>query len=265
MVTRKAGNGQKLQCDALDLLHRKLGNAIAHFHKAEGELVTPISGLSLFRRSRPSQTTFGIYEPGIAVIAQGRKEISFCGRPLKYDETRFLLTSIDVPLSACIIEAALKKPYLSLFLKLDMVEVRQVLVESELPIREAGRGDMLAVVTGPNTEELLCAFIRLIELLHTPEDIPIIGKLVRREIVYRILKSEQGYRLRQLALVGSNDQGVERAIEWLKKNFVKPYDLRQLANYAQMGISTFHHHFRKMTSMSPLQYQLMISRMGYLR
>ena len=243
----------------LDSLLADLARQIAQLHRAEGEVVTPIPGLSLYRRAQTVPTAFRVYEPGLAVIAQGMKEVSYRGRSIRYGKSRFLLTSVDMPLSSRVLNATSKSPGLSLFLKLDMLELREVLMESQFSIRASGTGeDRAGVVTGPNTEELLGALIRLLKLLESPDDIHVMAKLIKKEILYRLLQTEQGSRLRQLAMVGSGDNGVWKAIEWLKTHFTERFDLKELARATAMGISTLHHHFKKMTAMSPLQYQKML-------
>ncbi len=98
-------------------------------------------------------------------------------------------------------------------------------------------------------------FQRLIDLLDEPRDIPILAPIIQREIFYRLLVGDQGTRLRQMASVGSQSQQIARAIDWLKGNFSQPLRIDDLATQVNMSTSTFHHHFRTLTAMSPLQYQ----------
>ena len=102
---------------------------------------------------------------------------------------------------------------------------------------------------------LLNAFQRLIDLLDQPEDIPILAPLIQREILYRLLMGEQGPRLRQMGAAGSQSHQIARAIDWLKANFSQPLRVDDLAAHARMSTSAFHHHFRALTAMSPLQFQ----------
>jgi len=102
---------------------------------------------------------------------------------------------------------------------------------------------------------LLTAFQRLIDLLAEPKDIPILAPIIQREIVYRLLVGDQGARLRQMASAGSQSQQIARAIDWLKSNFTQSLRIEDLATQVNMSTSTFHHHFRALTAMSPLQYQ----------
>jgi AraC-like DNA-binding protein len=141
-----------------------------------------------------------------------------------------------------------------MFLRLDMPTVREVLSRDDLPGPEtSAQGTGLAV--GVTTVGLLSACSRLIELLETPEDIPFVSHLIQREIVYRILRTPQGERLRAIATTGDLSYRTARAIAWLRANYAKQLHMDELAAVARMGVSTLHHQFRALTAMSPLQYQ----------
>jgi transcriptional regulator GlxA family with amidase domain len=108
---------------------------------------------------------------------------------------------------------------------------------------------------GTSSEELLDACIRLVKLLDRPEDIPFLGALTQREIIFRLLRSPQGQHLRAIATLGEQTHRTAKAVDWLRANYAKPLRVEELANLARMGVSTFHHQFRSLTAMSPLQYQ----------
>lgn len=160
---------------------------------------------------------------------------------------------MDLPTVCEVTNASRKKPYLSLLLKLDRGEIAQLMVDSHLPpprAQQSRRG----MAIGEVTLSLLTAFQRLIDLLAEPKDIPILAPIIQREIVYRLLMGDQGARLRQMASAGSQSQQIARAIEWLKGHFTEPLRIEDLATQVNMSPSTFHHHFRALTAMSPLQY-----------
>jgi transcriptional regulator GlxA family with amidase domain len=139
-------------------------------------------------------------------------------------------------------------------LMLDLREISQLMVDSNLPqprAQQSSRG----MATGEVTLPLLTAIQRLIDLLAEQQDIPILAPVIQREIIYRLLVGDQGARLRQIASVGSQSNQIARAIDWLKGNFSAPLRIDDLAAQASMSTSTFHHHFRSMTALSPLQYQ----------
>jgi AraC-like DNA-binding protein len=170
------------------------------------------------------------------------------------DVHHFLITSVDLPTVVQIINASRKKPYLGLILKLDRREISQLMMDSDLPpprAQPSSRGMAIGEVTVP----LLIAFQRLIDLLAAPQDIPILAPIIQREIMYRLLVGDQGARLCQIASAGSQSHRIAQAIEWLKSHYTLPLHIDDLAAQVHMSTSTFHHHFRTLTAMSPLQYQ----------
>ncbi len=235
-------------------MRKALARRIAACAPSEGENPTAISGLALFRRTAPSPCYRATYEPGLTVFVQGRKLINFGGTEYLCDGSSFLLSSIDVPVQSQIIEASEAVPLLSMFLRLDMPAVREVLSREDLPEPEGPSGRR-GLAVGETTAGLLGACTRLLELLETPEDIPFLGPLVQHEIIYRILRTPQGERLRAIATRGDLSNRTARAIAWLKANYTKPLHMEQLAALSRMGVSTLHHQFRNLTAMSPLQYQ----------
>ncbi len=235
-------------------MRKGLSSKIAAYAQSEGESRTPIPGLSLYRRTKPSACFLANYEPSFTVFVQGRKRVNLRGTIYLCDGSSFLLSSIDVPAESQIIEASEQMPLLSMFLRLDMPTVREVMSREELPEQETGvqsRG----IAVGETTVGLLTACSRLIDLLETPEDIPFLSHLIQREIVYRILRTPQGERLRAIATTGDISHKTARAIAWLRTNYAKPLHMDELAVIARMGVSTLHHQFRELTAMSPLQYQ----------
>src|ERR1700752_1494692 len=145
-------------------------------------------------------------------------------------------------------------PLLSKLLRRDKKSVRDVVKREELPESEDS-SQRRGVAVGQASAGLLKACSRLMELLDTPEDIPFLSHLVQREIIYRILRTPQGARLRTIATTGDLGNRTARAITWLRDNYAKRLHMDQLAGIARMGVSTLHHQFRALTAMSPLQYQ----------
>ncbi|MBV9302952.1 MAG: AraC family transcriptional regulator [Acidobacteriaceae bacterium] len=231
-----------------------LASRIAAFAQSPGEHATAIPGLSLFRRIEPTPCHRGFYEPSLAVFTQGRKFLNVGGIEYVCDNSSFVLSAIDMPVQSQIIEASEKVPLLSMLLRLDIAIVREVLSREDLPHIES-TSQRQGLVVGETTSGLLSACTRLIELLDSPEDIPFMASLIQREIVYRILRTPQGERLRAIATRGDLSHRTARAIAWLRTNYTKPLRMEELAGIAQMGVSTLHHQFRALTTMSPLQYQ----------
>jgi AraC-like DNA-binding protein len=194
------------------------------------------------------------YEPGVTVIAQGRKRVELGRSVFIYDASRFLLTSVDLPVVSRVIEASEEVPCLALSLKLEMAVVRELLSREDMHVAEAP-SDSPGMATGETTVEFLSACCRLVGLLDTPQDIPFLSGLIQREIVYRILRSAEGARLRAIATQGEQSHRTAKAIAWIGANYARALRVEDLAEIAGMGVSTLHHHFRVLTAMSPLQYQ----------
>jgi AraC-like DNA-binding protein len=235
-------------------LRTELAKKIAWFIGTSERLVTEVPGLLLVRRTAPSAPCSGTYTPSVIVVAQGSKRVDLGQTSFIYDRSRFLLTSIDLPIVSQVVEASEAKPLLALALKLEMPVIRELLSCEEVHLRE-GSTNTSAMVTGAVTAELLSACCRLVDLLASPQDIPYLTGLIQREIIYRILSGPEGARLRAIATLGDQSHRTARAISWIRDNYAKPVRVDDLAHIAGMGVSTLHHHFRLLTHMSPLQYQ----------
>ena len=238
----------------MDVTLEALGESIARLTKHEGRSLTGIPGLSVFRREKTTIQTVGIYEPGICVMAQGAKRILLGKDSLVYDSRHFLITSVDIPTFVQVIQASPETPCLGLVMKLDWSEISRWMVDGMLPppfSQPSRQGMAIGKVTLP----LVTAFYRLINLLLEPQNIPALLPIIRREIFYLLLVSDQGVRLRQMVAAESRGRQIARAIDWLKIYYAHPLRIEELSSLANMSSSTFHHHFRAMTAMSPLQYQ----------
>jgi AraC-like DNA-binding protein len=235
-------------------LRAVLGKRIERHMDATGLNATAIGGLNVYRCTGVTPAYSTIYEPSLAVLVHGRKRIVVGDEAHLYDASRFLLTAVDMPTIATVLDASPEQPHLSIMLKLDLEAARRLIADIDLAAIETGTAGA-AMATGPATLDLLDAVNRLIGLLETPEDIPILAKLVEREILYRILTGPTGARLRQTVSLGTQANRAARVIAWLRENFALPVRVEALAEVAGMGVSTLHHHFRELTAMSPLQYQ----------
>jgi len=247
-------HNKTLPPDDLIVTRKSLGNRIAKWTNKKGRYVTPIPDFALNQYDMPTEMTNYIHEPSLCLVAQGAKRVLLGKEIYTYDAYHFLITSVDLPVVAQIIEASREKPFIGLVLKLKRRSIAEMFVDSDVPLprsQQTGRAMAVSEVTLP----LLDAFIRLIDLLDTPDDIPMVAPLVQKEILYRLLVGDQGERLRQMGAAGSQSFQIAQTIEWLKKNFNRTLQVDELANYARMSTSTFHRHFRAVTSMSPLQYQ----------
>ena len=238
----------------VDNMRAELARKIANHVVTEGDLATGIDGLRLYRRSVATACASAAYEPSLIVFVQGEKRINVGKTTYVCDGRNFLLTSVDLPVVSQVTSATEKRPILGLILKLEMPAVREILSQHEFHLHEES-ADARAMAVGVSSFELLDACSRLVDLLDAPEEIPFLGSLILREIIFRLLRSPQGKHLRAIATLGEQSHRTAKAIEWLRINYAKPLRVEELATVARMGVSTLHHQFRSLTAMSPLQYQ----------
>ena len=251
---RKTSANKQVEDDKIEGALADFLQSITRWTSQSDHVETAIPGLTLWQRDEPTQPTSGMYEPSICLTAQGAKRVVLGDDVYVYGARRFLITSVDLPTVWQVVEASRERPCVGLVLKLDRREISKLMVDSNLPpprTQQSSRG----MATGEITLPLLNAFHRLIDLLAEPHDIPILAPIIQREILYRLLIGDQGPRLRQMASTGSQSQQIARAVEWLKGNFTQTLRVDHLASQVNMSPSTFHHHFRTVTAMSPLQYQ----------
>ena len=215
---------------------------------------TPINGLSLHRWDTPTAPTSYVLDASLCMIAQGKKQVILGEEIYVYDANHFLFTAIDLPVIAQIIEASPQTPYLGVILKLDPYVLAELMLDAHLSFRPSS-DDKKGVAIGMMTTSLSDALVRLIKLLDAPQDRAILAPLIIKEIFYRLLMSPQGNRLKRIAAAGTTGHRIVQAIEWLKMNFATPFQVATLARTVGMSTSSFHQHFRDITSMSPLQYQ----------
>ncbi len=223
-------------------------------HCSEGVLETGVPGLSLYRQSTPTACASAAYDPRLVVFVQGQKRINVGATSYLCDASSFLLSTIDLPVVSQVVAATPEKPMLGLMISLEMPAVRSILSQEEFLLSEEPAGAR-GISVGVTSFEMLNACLRLIDLLDAPQDIAFLSGLIHREIIYRLLRSPQGKHLRAIATLGEQSHRTAKAVTWLRTNYAKPLRVEELADMAQMGVSTLHHHFRSLTAMSPIQYQ----------
>jgi AraC-like DNA-binding protein len=238
-------------------LEVELASKVARLIGPAEKQVTRIPRLTLHQRTRPTAACHVTYEPSVIVVAQGRKEVQIGKHTLTYGPSRYLLTSVDLPTVTRVSEASEQTPCLAVAMKLDSSIIREFLSRDEFP-RLGEPADRPAISVCPVTVEFLSALCRLVDLLSSPEDIPFLSGLLERELLYRILRGPEGAQLRAIGTLGDPSHRVNKAITWIKSNYARPLRVEGLAKIAGMAVSTFHHNFRTLTTMSPLQYQKQI-------
>ena len=220
----------------------------------EDGTVEPLEGLHLNRSSSPTELGHGVSEPAFCVIAQGSKEILLGDNRYRYDPAHYLITTAALPVAVRITEASKERPYLGLVLRLDPTLVGSVMVEAGHPATR-GHGAVQAIDVSLLDVGLLDATVRLVRLLDSPTEAHFLAPLVTREIVYRLLRGEQGGRLHHVAALGGSTHRIVEAIELLRKEFDQPLRIEDIARELGMSVSGFHHHFKAVTAMTPLQFQ----------
>jgi AraC-like DNA-binding protein len=232
-----------------------LAKRVARWTSADHQHATLIPGLSLYQHMEAVGPMSCMLEPVIAMPVQGIKQAILGSEVYAFDRHRFLITSLDLPVVIRVENATPDSPFLGVVLALDPVVIGQLITETNFrpSVRQATAER--SMVLGDTTAELLAAFDGLVGLLDEPELIPVVSPLIQREIFYRVLKSDSGNYLWRMASAASQSQRISRAIEWLKSNFREPLQIKELATQVDMSPSRFHHHFRRLTSMSPLQVQ----------
>jgi AraC-like DNA-binding protein len=245
----------KEEADRFEAVRSALAGRVARWTARAETFATIDPCLTLYRHDAPTEPMSCMVEPAIALTLQGVKHAVLGNDVYRYDKHRFLLTTLNLPVVLQAVEASPGKPYLSLVLKLDERAIAELVMQSNVlpPMRESSgpRG----IVLGETTTRMLEVFDRLVQLLDEPSAAPVLAPLLHKEIYYRLLSSEQGSLLWQLATVGSQGHRIGRAIEWLKTHFAQTLRVDDLAANVQMSPSRFHHHFRQFTAMSPLQFQ----------
>jgi len=223
----------------------------------EGGLLEVYSGVYLARSSCPTEPVHSVFQPAFCVIAQGSKNVLLNEDVFRYDPGHYLISSVDLPIVSHVLEASAEEPYLSFRLDLDPAIVASVMVESGVKIRKSDES-VKAMDVSPIDAELLEAVVKLARLLETPEEMKFLAPLVIREIIYRLLKGEQGARLSHLVTAEGDARRISRAVRQLRENIDQPLRIENIARDLGMSVSGFHHHFKSVTSMSPLQFQKQI-------
>jgi AraC-type transcriptional regulator N-terminus/Helix-turn-helix domain len=216
--------------------------------------IEPLKGLHFNRSSSPSECIHSVSIPAFCTIAQCSKEVLLGSDRYQYDPMHYLLATVELPIVSQILEASQDKPYLSLRLDLDPTLVGSVMVEAGHPSSRS-RAEVKAIEVSPLDANLLDTVVRLVRLLDSPAEAHVLAPLIKREIIYRLLIGDQGSRLRHIAVLGGYTQHMARAVDRLRKDFNQPLRIENIARELGMSVSGFHHHFKSVTAMSPLQFQ----------
>lgn len=214
-------------------------------------------GLFLGRSSHPTEQVHSVFKPAFCVIAQGSKQVLLGEEVFRYDSGHYLISTIDLPIVSQVVEASQAQPYLSFRLNLDASLVASVMMESGIELKK-GDARVKAMDVSSIDANMLDAVVRLARLLDTPDEAQVLAPLIIREIIYRLLKGEQGARLSHLLAAGVDTRRISKAVGHLREHFDEPLKIETIARELGMSVSGFHHHFKSVTAMSPLQFQKQI-------
>lgn len=233
----------------------ELASLLARHSQFDGVHATAIEGFVVARASSTTgEPIHMVHEPAMCLVVQGAKQAILNDSVYEYSAGDCLVVSLDLPITSRITQATPEAPYLGFRMNVDPSEIATMILQTNQ--RSAPeRSVTQAFAVARSSAEMLDAMLRLTRLLDAPEDIGTLAPLARREILYRLLKSELGGQLRQIAATDGEAQRISRAIHKLRKYFDQTLRVEDIAREVHMSASSFHHHFKVITSMSPLQYQ----------
>jgi AraC-like DNA-binding protein len=249
----------------------KLVRLIRAYAPHDGSFKLRIPGVHASRFSRVNkECVHAIRVASLCIVAQGAKTVIVGQEVFEYDSSRMIVFSVALPVAAQVTRASFAEPYLSLRFDLDAPKI------AELVLKVFSRGlppaqERSAVYMAPADASMVNAATRLLECLPKPADIELLAPLMMDEILIRLLRSPIGVRVAQMGLDESSVQRIAKAVSWLRSNYSQPMKVEALAQLANMSVSSFHDHFKSVTTMSPLHFQkvlrlqearrLMLSRM----
>jgi AraC-like DNA-binding protein len=214
-------------------------------------------GFFLARLSKPAQSVQAVYHPAFCLVAQGGKHVLLGEELYHYDPGHYLIFTVDLPVVFQVEEASKEQPYLGLRLDLDPSLVASVMMESGAETKKSD-ASVKAIDISPIDAGMLDAVVRLVRLLDAPGESKFLVPLTIREVVYRLLAGGQGARLGHLLASTGDTRRITKAIGHLRDHFDEPLQMEDIARELGMSVSGFHHHFKSVTAMSPLQFQKQI-------
>ncbi|MBQ9537060.1 MAG: AraC family transcriptional regulator [Desulfovibrionaceae bacterium] len=243
-------------CDGVQeaewLREQTLQVLLRHIPKA-GDYASPLADMMFFRRDKSERVVNCVYKPQVILIVQGEKSAVVAGQTVKYGTGQYLLTVVDLPAQSRCVEATPEQPFFSIMISLDKTLIDQLLMATE---NSKNMLDDPAALGVADVDTRLWRVIHnLTELFDTPEDVGILAPLYMKELHYRLLCGPLGGRLRHLYLPGTPSRHIAGAIAWLRENFAAPLHIKDLARRANLSESMLFRQFKKVTSLTPLQFQ----------
>lgn len=250
-------SSQEKQTEKIIQAHRE--ELIARMMRAvpEDGTLEPFPGFRFSRLSKPIESVHSVYKPSFCFVVQGRKKALLGEEVFQYDPGNYLIFTVDLPVIFQIEEASAENPYLGFVIHLDPAQVAEVLMESGIESKKSDDATKAIDVSRVDLH-LLDAVVRLVRLLENPGDYKVLAPLVTKEIIYRLLTGGQGARLGHLLASAGDTRRISKAIGHLREHFDEPLKIENIAREIGMSVSGFHHHFKSVTAMSPLQFQKQI-------
>ncbi|QGZ41872.1 AraC-like DNA-binding protein [Pseudoduganella flava] len=231
--------------------------ALRHFDGVpltQRDVRTAIPWLSFIRLAAPTPTQCAMLEPSMCLLLQGEKRTLVGQEVLAYGPGSYVLSGVELPVAGQVTAATAAAPYLGIRVGLDTKELAAFLLEMRPPVPPAAEGRS-AVYVEQADDALLDVFGRLLRLLESPRDVPVLARILKQELTYRLLTAPSGGVLAQTVLGGTDEQPVGRAIRWIREHYDEPLSIDALAREVRLSTSVLHRRFKQVTVMSPLQYQ----------
>ncbi|MEH7547451.1 MULTISPECIES: AraC family transcriptional regulator [Bacillaceae] len=232
----------------------ELAKLIERYSKQDGVHPTAIPSLFLIRESIVTEPIARVNETSFCIIVQGEKEVLLAEERFRYGPTKYIVASVDLPVTGHVIKASSDIPYLALKLEFTPNQILEVLSDSDIRVGQK-KNAKRAMFVSKVEASLLDAVFRLAWLLENPKHIPVLAPLFTKEILYWILQGPHGESLEQMAIKGSNGQRIRDVIEHIIKNYDRSFKIEELAEIANMSAASLHRHFKEVTAMSPIQFQ----------
>ncbi|MBW9054020.1 AraC family transcriptional regulator [Rhizobium mesosinicum] len=235
----------------METMLRELRRLTAHAENRPTQ--TGIPGIVMVKGEIPQHKLSAVYEPMINLILDGSKTLTIAGRDYYYDPASYFVITVDMPATGMVRQSGPDRPYIGVSLSLDPARVAALLLDIPQQSYLAGQNGGYSVCR--MTPELLNAWLRMLQLMERPQDIPALAPAYEREILYRVLQGPQGWMLRDIAAPDSALSQVRLAVRWVREHYAEAVEVEKLATLASMSVSAFHRHFKAVTAMSPIQYQ----------
>lgn len=219
----------------------------------EGYNLTALPDVRILRSDRPLARTPVLYDPGIVIVCQGSKRGYFGQQTYLYDEQHYLAVSVPVPF-VMETDASAEKPLLAIYMHLDLQLAAELILQIDQHDAPHPPVAPQSMMSSPMDDRVKTAVLRLLEVLHNPLEAAILGPARVRELYFRVLTGAQGNAMRAaLALQGQFGK-IGKALQRIHTAYAERLTLTQLAMEAGMSVPTFHHHFKAITRMPPMQY-----------